>query len=81
MTKVFLLYYDRDDGNKEDWNIFYTPCEAFSSAGDRQSRIDYIKANSSRYTDDDCFHTVDLDCLASVTGPIENDFEDDEDDS
>jgi hypothetical protein len=57
--KVYLLYYDTDYGSREEWNTFYTPCEVFDSEQKRQARIDFIKAQSEDYTDDDCFHKVD----------------------
>jgi hypothetical protein len=57
--KVYLLYYDNDHGDRENWNTFYTPVEVFLSKKERQDRIDFIKANSEDYTDDDCFHEVD----------------------
>lgn len=57
--KVYLLYYDTDMGEREEWNTFYTPCEVFATNQERQARIDVIKAQSTDYTDDDCFHTVD----------------------
>lgn len=42
--KLYLLYYDTDMGEREEWNTFYTPCEVFDSAEKRQDRIDFIKA-------------------------------------
>lgn len=61
--KVYLLYYDTDHGDREEWNIFYTPCEVFATDAERQSRIDVIKSQSEEYTDDDCFHKVDKDVM------------------
>lgn len=29
MKTIYLLYYDKDDGSRENWNTFYTPVEAF----------------------------------------------------
>ena len=57
--KLYLLYYDNDSGDRENWNTFYTPVEVFLSEKERQDRIDAIKSQSEDYTDDDCFHTVD----------------------
>ena len=57
--KVYLLYYDNDNGDRENWNIFYTPVEVFLSEAERQARIDVIKSQSEDYTDDDCFYKVD----------------------
>ena len=35
---VYLLYYDTDYGDREEWNTFYTPCEAFTSKVKREER-------------------------------------------
>ena len=43
MSKVYLLYYDIDYGNREAWNTFYTPVEVFDSAEKRQARMDFIR--------------------------------------
>ena len=64
--KVYLLYYDNDYGDRENWNTFYTPCEVFDTPEKRQARIDFIKAQSTNYTDDDCFHTVDTEIMSEV---------------
>jgi hypothetical protein len=61
--KVYLLYYDHDYGDRENWNTFYTPVEVFLSEAERQARIDVIKAQSEDYTDEDCFYTVDVDVM------------------
>ena len=61
--KVYLLYYDNDHGDRENWNTFYTPVEVFLSEAERQARINVIKANSEDYTDDDCFFTLDKDVM------------------
>ena len=42
--KLYLLYYDHDYGDRENWNTFYTPCEVFDSEEKRQARIDFITA-------------------------------------
>lgn len=42
MSKVYLLYYDVDYGQREAWNTFYTPVEVFDSAEKRQARMDFI---------------------------------------
>lgn len=60
---VYLLYYDTDYGSREDWNTFYTPCEVFATEEQRQRRIDFIKANSDEYTDDDNFYLVELEMM------------------
>lgn len=54
MTIVYLLFYDTDDGCREEWNTFYTPCEAFSSATARSDRM--IDLRTRGYE----FHTLDL---------------------
>lgn len=29
MTKMYVVFYDTDFGNREEWNIFYTPFKVF----------------------------------------------------
>lgn len=41
--KLYLLYFDTNRGDREEWNTFYTPCEVFDSKEKRQERIDFIK--------------------------------------
>jgi hypothetical protein len=66
--KVYLLYYDNDYGDRENWNTFHTPCEVFDSAEKRQARIDFIRAQ----VDDDGepveyeFYEVDLDIMSDA---------------
>lgn len=45
-TKIYVLIYDYDHGNREDCNIFYSPVEVFADAATRQKRIEYIDNNS-----------------------------------
>ena len=40
--KIYLLYYDTDNGAREEWNTFYTPVEVFDSPEKRQQRIDFL---------------------------------------
>ena len=47
-TRVFLLQYSKDTGSREDWNVFYTPVEVFTSATDRHQRIEELAAKDSR---------------------------------
>jgi hypothetical protein len=66
--KVYLLYYDTNHGNREEWNTFYTPCEVFDSAEKRQARMDFIQ----KQVDEDGepveykFHEVDLDIMSDA---------------
>lgn len=39
----FLLYFDNDQGQREAWNTFYTPCEIFDSIEEAKKREKYIK--------------------------------------
>ena len=41
--KLYLLNYDTDTGSREEWNIFYTPTEAFSTDELRKARIEVLK--------------------------------------
>lgn len=60
--KLYLLYYDTETGSREEWNVFYTPCEIFDDPDKRQARIDFI----NEQVDEDGepteyeFHTVDV---------------------
>ena len=59
--RLYLLYYDTDRGDREEWNTFYTPVEVFDSAAKRRARIEFIAAQ----VDEDgepyeyAFHCVD----------------------
>lgn len=59
---IYLLFYDTDNGSREEWNTFYTPVEAFSSEELRNAR----KAKLMQAVDDegeDCeynFHEVEV---------------------
>lgn len=37
--KLYLLYYDKDEEAPENWNVYHTPCEVFSSSLLRERRI------------------------------------------
>jgi hypothetical protein len=39
---VFLLYYDEDDGSREGWSVFYTPCEVFLDRATRDARKAFV---------------------------------------
>lgn len=41
--KLFMLSYDTDYGDREEWNTFYTPVEAFSTEKKRENRIAELK--------------------------------------
>lgn len=63
MSKVYILFYDHDGtGDREEWNTYYTPCEAFASAADRDVRKQALKAADP----DLVFHELDLDMPTSA---------------
>ena len=66
--KVYLLYYDTDYGDREEWNTFHTPCEVFDSAEKRQARIDFIKSQVDQDGEpvEYEFHEVDLDIMSDA---------------
>jgi len=66
--KVYLLYYDTDYGDREEWNTFHTPCEVFDSAEKSQARIDFIKSQVDQDGEpvEYEFHTVDLDIMSDA---------------
>jgi hypothetical protein len=75
MAKVYVLFYDVDYGDRENWNTFYTPCEVFADAETRRGRIDFVK---SKVDDEDFdFHTLDIDVSSTSDLPILGHFEDD----
>lgn len=41
-TKIYVLIYDYDHGNREDCNIFYSPIEVFADSATREKRIDLL---------------------------------------
>lgn len=85
MTKVYVLIYDTDIGNREDCNIFYSPIEVFADPATRQKRIDFIEANAGY---DIGFREEDLDLMTDYQFdipenllPYDDDEEDDSDDN
>lgn len=41
--KIYLLYVDTvDSGGREEWNVFYTPVEAFTTPQNRDSRKAFL---------------------------------------
>lgn len=53
---VYLLFYSQDNGDREDWNVFYTPVEVFSTPALRLSRQLALAAQDPHLQ----FHTQDL---------------------
>ncbi len=53
---VYVLQYDSDTGEREDWNVFYTPIEIFLTKTERDQRIADIKAYDSSKE----FHETDV---------------------
>lgn len=66
---VYMLYYDTNSGDREEWNTFYTPGEAFVSDSDRKERIKHIKTLTSEYE----FHEVDIPILSDPYADVELD--------
>jgi hypothetical protein len=66
--KIYLLYYDHDYGDRENWNTFYTPCEVFDSEEKRQARIDFIRAQVDEEGEpvDYEFHEVDTELMTDA---------------
>lgn len=58
MAKIYLLYYDYDHGDRENWNVFYTPVEAYSTKELRDARIEEVK-KAPDYGDTLSYHEVD----------------------
>lgn len=75
---IYLLYYDTDYGSNEEWNIFYSNPEAFSTPELREQRIDYLR----KAVDEDgepCeyeFHKVDIEMTDQIDAPHRNQGED-----
>lgn len=82
--KLYMLSFDTDNGEREDWNVFYTPVEAFSSEQLRQDRIDYLTnaIDEDGYKCEYSFHKYEIDLDASVgLKDHENDEDWEEDDT
>lgn len=44
--KLYILYYDEEDnGSRENWSVFYCPCEVFSTEEKRAARRKELEAN------------------------------------
>jgi hypothetical protein len=41
---IYLLFYDCDNGDRENWNTFYTPVEAFDCPAKRDARWAVLSA-------------------------------------
>lgn len=53
---IYLLFYDTDNGDREEWNTFYTPCEAFEHESLRAERMEKLKSENP----DLDFHTIEI---------------------
>lgn len=76
MTRtLYMLQYDVDYGDRENWNTFYTPCEVFDSAEARMKRVEYIMANSENCVDlEDNFYLTEVKLMSEedYNAPIQN---------
>lgn len=63
--KLYLLFYDKDTGAREEWNTFYTPVEVFTTPHKRADREQQVKdAGFDTFTED-----VDADPSGLVEHP------------
>lgn len=46
--------YDRDDGSRESWSVFYTPVEVFATKEMRDARIAYLSSRDPRLEFETC---------------------------
>jgi hypothetical protein len=77
MAKVYALFYDFEEGgDRENWNVFYTPLEIFTDKAVRDARKDYIE---STYPDLTC-ECRDLDVTTTMDADIEDSYKPYEDD-
>lgn len=53
---VYLLFYSHDNGDREDWNVLYTPVGVFSTPVLRLSRQMALAAPDPHLE----FHTQDM---------------------
>lgn len=74
MTKVYVLFYDTDEGDRENWNTFYTPCEVFADAATREARKNFVTTNLKG--EDIEFHELDLDLNTASDFPLHYNFSD-----
>lgn len=75
---MYVLFYDRDDGNREDWSVFYTPMEIFATEKERADRIAFIEnqiANDPEIDDDEFeFHTIEVEMMTSESALVPADI-------
>jgi hypothetical protein len=64
--KLYLLYYDFDQGAREEWNTFYTPVEVFSSELMRARRRRFISAQNPNLL----FYNVEVDLSETHDTPL-----------
>ncbi len=76
-TKIYVLIYDTDNGNREDCNIFYSPIEVFADAATRDQRIDYVNKHSQYEVG---FRTEDLEFETTHDFALPDHLKPDEDD-
>ena len=69
---IYLLYYEINggEGDREEWNVFYTPVEAFSDSATRTKRKDFILSRVS-VNDRVEFNEVEVEVSKSYNRPIE----------
>ena len=74
MAKVYVLFYDVDEGDRENWNTFYTPCEVFADPETREARKNFVL--TSLPGDGIEFHELDLDLSTAPNFPLHYNFSD-----
>lgn len=78
---IYLLFYDTDRGDREEWNVFYTPVEAFSTTAERDARMAFLR-DAVDEDDEPCnyeFETRDIEFTDRADAPHVNSAEYDED--
>jgi len=47
-VKVFLVFYDSDRGDREDWNVFYAQPEVFFDENIAKERVQWLMDNGPK---------------------------------
>ena len=63
--KMYCLNYDTDHGDREEWNIFYTPTEVFSTVFKREARKTWLKTNHPEFE----FHEFEAELDSPAMAP------------
>ena len=67
MKKLYIVFYDCDSGDREDWNVFYTPFEIFEDPVLFKQRCRHLKSTLGQDYD---LHTEEVELSTDPYGPV-----------